>query len=359
MVEISLCMIVRDEEVNLEKSLSRIAGYMDEIIIVDTGSSDRTKEIARKYTESVFDYIWNQDFSAARNYSISKASNEYVLILDGDEFLQEIDITDMKRRIEEYPTHIGRILRINEYTRKGNKYRYQERVNRLFSKEYYQYQGIIHEQIILKEGVDLQFEQSGKLYNTPITLLHSGYEGDLPTLKKKSKRNIELLQNVLKITPEDPYILYQLGKSYYMEEDYISACCYFEEALMYVVNTRLEYVQDMVESYGYAMLNSGKQEEALLILNLYDEFNNSADFLFLVALILMNNSKFNEAITEFFKATQFSNAKMEGVNSYLSYYNIGVIYECMNQKMEAQLYYNKCGDYREAQIRLNELDKEI
>lgn len=357
MVKISLCMIVRDEEANLEKSLSRIARYMDEIVIVDTGSSDRTKEIAQKYTENVFDYVWNQDFSAARNYSISKAGNEYILILDGDEFLQEIDIADLKRLIEEYPAHIGRIQRINEYTRKGNKYRYHERVNRLFSKKYYQYQGIIHEQIILKDGVDLQFDQSDNLYNTPITLLHSGYEGDLAALKKKTKRNINLLLKAINITPEDPYILYQLGKSYYMEEDYRSACYYFDEALKYVVNTRLEYVQDMIESYGYAMLNSGKQEDALLILNLYNEFDHSADFLFLVGLILMNNGKFTEAINEFSKTVQLPKAKMEGVNSYLSYYNIGVIYECLEQKEKASLYYNKCGNYDMAKIRLMEMNK--
>ena len=89
-------MIVKNEEDNLDLCLSSIAKHMDEIIIVDTGSSDGTKEIAQKYTQKVYDYKWKDDFSAARNFSISKASYDYILVLDGDEFIQSIDINEVK-----------------------------------------------------------------------------------------------------------------------------------------------------------------------------------------------------------------------------------------------------------------------
>lgn len=89
MPTISLCMIVKNEEAVLERCLDSIADLMDEIIIVDTGSTDRTKEIASKYTTKIYDYQWTNDFSAARNFSFSKASMEYIYAADADEVLDE------------------------------------------------------------------------------------------------------------------------------------------------------------------------------------------------------------------------------------------------------------------------------
>lgn len=87
MITISLCMIVKNEEAVLARCLDSIADLMDEIIIVDTGSTDRTKEIAAKYTDKIYDFEWIQDFSAARNYSFSKATKDYIYVADADEVI--------------------------------------------------------------------------------------------------------------------------------------------------------------------------------------------------------------------------------------------------------------------------------
>ncbi len=89
MITISLCMIVKNEEKILERCLDSVADLCDEIIIVDTGSTDRTKEIARKYTDRIYDFEWTDDFSAARNYAFSKATQEYIYSADADEVLDE------------------------------------------------------------------------------------------------------------------------------------------------------------------------------------------------------------------------------------------------------------------------------
>lgn len=353
MCKISLCMIVKNEEANLNRCLSNAAKYMDEIIVVDTGSTDRTKEIAWKYTDKVYDFVWTDDFSAARNYSIRQASNEYIFVLDGDEFLQSLDIEELKGLIVSHPEKIGRILRINEYTRGNHLYRYQERVNRLFSKKWYYYQGMIHEQV-----TPINERKEERSYDIPAIVLHTGYEGDVSVRKIKAERNIRLLLEAQRQQPEDPYLLYQLGKSYYMEENYIAACNYLSQALYFDLDPRLEYVQDMVESYGYSLLNSEQYKAAQQLLNVYDEFSCSADFLFLAGLIQMNNGKFREAITEFEKATNKSSGKMEGVNGYLSYYNIAVIYECLGEEKEAEKYYKKCGKYAPAEQRIQNLGRE-
>jgi tetratricopeptide (TPR) repeat protein len=140
-----------------------------------------------------------------------------------------------------------------------------------------------------------------------------------------------------------------------MEENYSSASDCFEKALTYDVNPDLEYVQDMVESYGYSLINSGQYENAMKLLNIYDIFSHTADFIFLIALIYMNNGMFEKAVEEFQKAAQMGECKLEGVNDYLAFYNIGVIYECLGNNAGAKDYYKKCNGYEPADQRLNRL----
>lgn len=89
MISISLCMIVKNEERVLARCLDSLCGLMDEIIIVDTGSTDSTIDIARKYTDNIYNFQWVDDFSAARNFSFSKATKDYIYVADADEVLDE------------------------------------------------------------------------------------------------------------------------------------------------------------------------------------------------------------------------------------------------------------------------------
>lgn len=91
MITISLCMIVKNEEAVLERCLDTVADLVDEIIIVDTGSTDRTKEIASRYTQNLYDFEWVDDFSKARNFAFSKATQEYIYSADADEVLDEVN----------------------------------------------------------------------------------------------------------------------------------------------------------------------------------------------------------------------------------------------------------------------------
>lgn len=100
MITISTCMIVKNEEALLARCLDCVKGFSDEIIIVDTGSTDRTKEIAARYTEHIYDFPWCNDFAAARNFSFSKAGMEYIYIADADEVIDEANqkqILDLKK----------------------------------------------------------------------------------------------------------------------------------------------------------------------------------------------------------------------------------------------------------------------
>ena len=343
---ISICIIVKNEEKMLNQCLKHLIPLNYEIVVVDTGSTDGTKDVAINYTDKVYDYPWNQDFSAARNFAISKASNDYIFMIDSDEILASCDKKELETYIQRYPDGIGRVMIISEYYRDNEKYSVKNQVSRIFSKKKYCYQGRIHEQVVPIEG------ETGTIYDAPIHIYHGGYDGDLETRRKKTERNINLLKKELEDKGDDPYILYQLGKSYYMQEDYFASCEVFSKALYFDLDPNLEYVQDMVESYGYALLNSQQYETAMQLLGVYDEFAVNADFLYLMGLIYMNNSMFTEAIGEFIKATQMKVYKMDGVNSYRAYYNIGVIYECLGLVDKAIKYYKKCGNYEPALNRL-------
>ncbi len=87
MITISLAMIVKDEEKTIERCLNSVRNIVDEIIIVDTGSTDRTKELCLKYTDKVFDFKWIEDFAAARNHAFSCATMDYIMWLDADDIL--------------------------------------------------------------------------------------------------------------------------------------------------------------------------------------------------------------------------------------------------------------------------------
>lgn len=350
--KLSVCIIAKNEEENIEKCLKSLAPYPFEIVVADTGSDDRTKEIALGYTKHVYDFVWCDDFAAAKNFAVSKASHPYVMILDSDEYIENLDLHKFFEEIMRHPNDVGRIQRINILTRKNQVQEKKEWINRIFPKEKYHYEGRIHEQ------VEAFAKGTYKTYPVPLVIGHTGY--DLPEEKKKEKanRNIVLLKKELQMLEERkeedkiPYILYQLGKGYYMAEEYTCACEYFAKGLSYDLNPKLEYVIDMVETYGYALINSHQPNTALFFENIYEEFGNTADFQFLMGLIYMNNARFAEAIREFQKAAEQKDCKTAGVNSYAAWYNIGVIYECLGDTKQAAAYYEMCGEYPPAKERL-------
>ena len=360
-MNLSVCIIVKNEEKNIKRCLSCLEHYDFEIVVVDTGSTDRTCEIVHYYTPNLYFFEWCDDFAAAKNFAISKATNEYVMIIDSDEYLESIDLEKLYFFLEQYPDKVGRIQRRNIFNRDSQERENEEWINRIFSKSKFGYEGRIHEQVVNIKGC------SYDTYLAPVVILHSGYDLTEEERVKKANRNIVLLEQELERLKREqqnvdtqehiPYLLFQMGKSYYMAKDYDKACEFFADGLTYDLNPKLEYVIDMVESYGYALLNSGQIESALFFENIYEEFGNNADFQFLMGLIYMKNACFNEAVREFEKAVRHKECRCKGVNSYLAYYNMGVIYECLGYMGQAKLCYGKCGSYEPALRQMSLMDQ--
>lgn len=345
---LSLCMIVKNEEKNLKNCLSKVASFVDEIIVVDTGSTDNTKTIATEFTHKVYDFQWCNDFSKARNYSIEKASNDWILILDAD----EIVIDFFRYSVDKFMNNslnenkVGRIKRINIMENSFESKKYTERVNRFFNRKHFQYEGIIHEQITCKYGNQYDTECLN------ITANHLGYTKEELDRTNKINRNIDMLKTALSLNSEDPYLYYQLGKSYYLYKDYKTSSLYFEKALAFGLDFSLEYVSDLIETYGYSLINSGRYADALSLEKAAEIYKNNPDFHFLMGLIYMNNAMFSQAIESFLEAAKFPYGKVEGVTTFSAYYNIGVIYDVLEYRDEAVKYYRMCGEYKPAVERL-------
>lgn len=148
---------------------------------MDTGSTDRTKELAAEYTDNIYDFEWIGDFSAARNYAVKKASHNYVLIIDCDEFLTDIDREALEQAISDHPKGVGQILLNNRCESGGAQVTIPNRLERLFHRQHYRYENAIHEQICDVRTGSTYYTR----YEAPITVDHIGYAG---TAEERRKR---------------------------------------------------------------------------------------------------------------------------------------------------------------------------
>lgn len=208
---ISLCMIVKDEEELLPHCLESVRGAVDEIIVVDTGSSDRSAAIAREYGATVVLFKWSDDFAAARNAGLERASGEWILFLDADEALDKA----AREQIRSWATASGcdgLFLNIHNYTGSGQQGVTVNPVLRLFRNEpEHRFEGRIHEQIavaICRKNPQAAF------HVTDMIIHHYGYQTAIVERKDKVNRNLRLLQQAVEEEPEQPFHHYNLGVEY-------------------------------------------------------------------------------------------------------------------------------------------------
>lgn len=184
MITISLCMIVKDEEKVIKRCLDSVIDVVDEIIIVDTGSNDSTKEIAKEYTQKIYDFKWIDDFSKARDFSFSKATKEYILWLDADEILDYVNKNKLLELKGNLNTGID-VVTMETYMclDENNNPTIKSRRNRIVkSNKNFKWTGYIHEYI----------EIDGNIYDSDIGIIHHKVKCVNDRNLKIYKRNIDL-----------------------------------------------------------------------------------------------------------------------------------------------------------------------
>ncbi|SFJ26950.1 Glycosyl transferase family 2 [Paenibacillus sp. UNC496MF] len=228
---LSVCMIVKNEEAVIDRCLSSINDYADEIIIVDTGSTDLTKQIAAAYTDLIYDFEWINDFSAARNAGIRRATGQWILVVDADEYYHPAEAAKLRTFLETETPNPGLVYAVSIVSYLGTSIEKSStmstgEVARLFpNHQNIFYTRPIHEQLYATDGTPLHFQLA------PGSLYHTGYLKDAIESKDKLNRNAGIFSDLKKNKGFSAYDYYTVGNEKAMQRDFQSAIYYYERSL--------------------------------------------------------------------------------------------------------------------------------
>lgn len=218
-IKLSACLIVKNEEKNLARCLSSLRGVVDEIVVVDTGSTDHTIQIAERFGAKIGYFKWNKDFSAARNHSLEIASGDWALWIDADEELTSDSIAAIHRAIVR-PHFGGFAIEIVNFTEDQNEAaQYVHSPIRLFRRlPEVQFTGRIHEQIspsLDAAGLPWAYLHGAKL-------LHYGYRPSEMIERGKINRTLEMLEREVQDDPTNSFQWFNLANAYTAADDFLN-----------------------------------------------------------------------------------------------------------------------------------------
>lgn len=279
MITVSLAMIVKNEEDTIGRCLDSVKDLVDEIIIVDTGSSDQTKEIASKYTNMIYDFEWIDDFAAARNFSFAQATKEYIFWLDADDVLLEEDRkkfltlkSQLDQQVDSVSMHYN--LELDDY---GNVLSSLRR-NRLVKRENnFKWIGAVHEYL----------EVGGNIINSDISITHFSIRHD-------ADRNLRIYEKLRERKKEfSPRDLFYYANELFDHQMYPQAIKYYKQFL----STKKGWVEDYISACAnlsdcYHQLGD-KENEVMYVLRSFEYDTPRADFCCRLGyFFLKNNSPF-------------------------------------------------------------------
>ncbi len=270
-MHISQCLIVKNEEENIEYCLSHLKSVVDEQIVVDTGSTDRTVEIAEGMGAKLFHFDWIDDFSAARNFALSKAKGDWIIFLDSDEYFSESSVSLIRNFIKNVNgnRNINGISSelINIDKDKNVISTVKNASPRIFrNRKSVKYRKRIHEILSDAKREKFNFTVVCLDGSKELKILHTGYDKNVVREKNKNERNIDMLKRELAENSSDSHINLYISKSMYMKEDYKESLYYALQALEYMnSNCEQDYYHEI---YSYIIFN-------MYMMNyLYDEIKS-------------------------------------------------------------------------------------
>lgn len=258
-MKISVAMIVRNEEVLLERALSSVLSA-DEIVVVDTGSSDSTVDIARRFTDKVYtDYAWNDDFSEARNVSIERCSGDWVVILDADEFLEDWAMDVIREKIVYATTDAATLDLISE---SGDTSFRQIRI----IKPHIRYKGKAHNYVSVSETEHI-----------PVSLVY----GHSPAHDLDPDRTFRILGKYVAEHPDCVREMYYYAREFYYRKAYADAAYWWEKYVLR--STWIPEVADahlyLARCYWVLMDGNRARDNCLRAIALNPSFQEALDFM--------------------------------------------------------------------------------
>lgn len=276
MITISLCMIVKNEEAILSRCLDTVADLVDEIVIVDTGSTDATKEIAARYTKQIYDFTWIDDFSAARNFAFSKATKEYIYTADADEVISPENRQKFLQLKENLLPEIEIVQMLyGNQLQFGTVYNFDEEYRpKLFKRlREFVWQEPIHEMVRLEPII----------YDSDIVITHmpttSHASRDLKNFRKQTREGKKLSKRLQNMYAKELFLAgdaedLALAKEYFIDvvadpdrdaEEVMEACVVVAKA------TRLAGEEVNFFKYANKVLVSGGNSEVCMEMGLFYE----------------------------------------------------------------------------------------
>ncbi|MBP2024015.1 glycosyltransferase involved in cell wall biosynthesis [Clostridium punense] len=341
--EVSLCMIVKNEEKALPQCLNSINKLVNEIIIIDTGSEDKTVEIAKSFGAKVYFFQWNDNFSEARNESLKYATKDWILILDVDDELFEEDQINFKRLINSnLDKNLIYFFETHSYygtTKDENSVTINLNPRFFKNNEGTHYEGKIHNQLIYSKEKDSLIINSIKVH-------HSGYLNDNIKIKNKRQRNISMLMDQIKDDPENYFAYFNLGNEFAALSDEKSALNYYYKSFEGF---------DNLNGYSFLLIlkiviinyNLKNYEDAFKYIDIgLNYYPNFTDLYFMKALIFkdinMPTLQIKALETCIDMGEPPSTLKcFPGVGTFKAYFELGNVYLNLNDYDMSLSYYLK------------------
>jgi glycosyltransferase involved in cell wall biosynthesis len=313
-------MIVKNEEKVLERCLNSVKDAVDEMIIVDTGSTDKTIEIAQKFGANIYHFDWIDDFSAARNHSLKYATCDYVLVLDADEYIE--DTSNLKKDISS-----GKDYYILEIKNIMNTYEvFSHKAIRLFKNHInIFYKNRLHE--ILNVNDSNTYYSKGYSHTA---IYHTGYLEEIKKEKDKINRNYNILRKEIKENP-DSFNYYNLGVTLYNKKDYKEAIDMLQKA--YPLSINKPYIHSLILYLSDCFTELGAYEKSIqLLLDAIRAYPTYTDFHYFLGNIYFQLDYLRDAEICYKKCLTLGKPKgysksIDGISSYKSYYKLCLIYE--------------------------------
>lgn len=289
---ISLCMIVKNEEKVIERCLSSVVNLVDEIIVVDTGSTDKTKELVSQYTAKLYDFKWINDFSVARNYAASKATGEWILVLDADEYIDEENFKEFIHEIKEdngeFDSYYAKILNFTGDFGEALVQNFHDRIYK--NNNEIEYHRSIHEQFRNTNGNPLNNKKSSLL------IFHSGYLKNTVFEKKKTQRNKDLLDKEMKYGNNKAFDYFNLGNEYSSMGDYGKALDSYLEAYKLKRDFRLAWVSTTLVQIILCLINLKRYSDAINVsVDAENIYTNSPEFPYLKGEVFFQRGQLEDA----------------------------------------------------------------
>jgi len=296
-------MIVKNEEANLRECLESVAEIVDEIVLVDTGSTDATLKIAEEFNATIYHFNWINDFSAARNYALSKSTGDWILYLDADERLDSRSKQELSHLLSNQNL-VGVNCLINNVDEITGTPKFMKYIRLFRNSQNIRFSGKAHEQIEMSLA-----QNNYSIIESKIEIIHLGYNVGVFELKKKAKRNLMPLLEEYKEN-HSSYYAFQLANTYKVLGDKESEMKYHQIAIS-DPKLKSEY-----KAIGYLTLSDYSLRENNV--NLAHEYVTSGleicenhSLLNLVASQVYNTMKENSKAIEYCKAALITNRKVK------------------------------------------------